>query len=171
MPVECSPRSPSDGKDPLRSAALALLCAGGVFAIVVVGLLSLMRLALPTSSAPDWKERGVRLGLSEDEVKRSFVDADAGDWTSVTSCRGHSLEWTRRRPGVPTRWARFELHGGWLVALRVHTDERLPAPRAQRTAAAVRQDKPFEDGTATTIVALGCPTHAAEAEQIAQLVK
>ncbi|MGA7122771.1 MAG: hypothetical protein WBY94_21910 [Polyangiaceae bacterium] len=152
-------------------AGILLLFAGGICVLVMVGLMCVVRLAMPRSSASEWRERGVRLGMSEDELMRSFVDAEAGDWTKGWSCGGPSLEWTRRAAHAQTRWARFELHDGRLVALRIHSDQLLPDGRALETSAAVRQDIPYEDGTATTIVALGCPTHAAEAEQIARLVR
>jgi hypothetical protein len=69
-------------------------------------------------------------------------------------------------PGVPTRWARFEIHDGWLVAMRVHTDEPLAGVRTVQSASAVRQDRPFEGGTATTIVSRACSTHTTEADQM-----
>jgi hypothetical protein len=105
--------------------------------------------------------------MSAEQVKESFVDAASGDWSQDTACRGLSLEWTRKAPDAPTRWARFEFHEGWLVAMRLHTDGQASAAHAEQTVSAVRQERPYEGGTATTLVARGCTTHAAEADQIA----
>jgi hypothetical protein len=105
--------------------------------------------------------------MSAEQVKQSFVDAASGDWSQGTACRGLSLEWTRKDPGAPTRWARFEFHEGWLVAMRFHTDGRASAAHAEQTVSAVRQDRPYEGGTPTILIARGCSTHAAEADQSA----
>jgi hypothetical protein len=156
-----------------RDLAVGLLAACTAFALVVAGLASALSLGVPGD--PAWVERGVKLGMSEEQVKQSFLDGAAGDWRRATTCRGPSLEWTRKQGArsttspdeAPTRWARFELHDGWLVAMRLHVDDALSAPRAEQTASAVREDRPYEGGTATTIIARGCSTHAAEAERIA----
>ncbi len=145
-----------------RTTASSIL----VFAFALTGLaLAFSRIA--SGGASEWSERGVALGMTEAQVRLSFRDAAAGAWTDAPSCRGPALEWTRTQPGPGTRWARFELHDGWLVAMRLHTDAPSGPPHAAQTWSAVRQDRPFEGGTATTVVARGCPTHAAEADEIA----
>jgi hypothetical protein len=152
-----------------RRFARVLLIAAAVFTIVVASLSLVLWRALPRSSQGDWSERGVSLGMSESQVRNSFVDAAAGEWTQTTACGGPSLEWTRKKPGVPTRWARFEMHDGLVAAMRVHSDGQAGAPRARQGAFAVRRDRLYDGGTATTILARGVPTYAAEAEQIARL--
>jgi hypothetical protein len=99
-------------------------------------------------------------------VRESFLDGAAGEWRQVQACGGPALEWTRTRPAVTTRWARFEIHDGLLVAMRVQTDEPLAQVQTVKSASVVRQDRPFDGGTATTIVSRACSTHAAEAEQL-----
>ncbi|MGA7119248.1 MAG: hypothetical protein WBY94_04080 [Polyangiaceae bacterium] len=151
-----------------RRATAFFAAALGVFVAVVATLSFALSLALPSRGKADWSERGVRLGMSEAQVRRSFVDADAGDWTRTTVCGGPSLEWTRMKPGVPTRWARFELHDGWLVAMRIHSDGHASSPRIEQAFFGVRRDRPFQGGVATTIIARGPPAYAAEVEQIAR---
>ena len=151
-----------------RRATLFFAAAGGVFVAVVAALSLALSLALPRPGKADWSERGVRLGMSEAQVRQSFVDAAGGNWTRTTACGGPALEWTRMKAGVPTRWARFELHDGWLVAMRIHSDGHASAPRTERASFAVRRDRPFQNGVATTIIARGPPAYAAEVEQIAR---
>lgn len=149
-----------------RFATLVFLSACGAVAIVATGLtLVLWRFAAAPDSR-EWTQRGVALGMPVELVRESFVDGAAGEWKQVTACGESALEWTRDRPGVPTRWARFEIHDGWLVAMRVHTDEPLAGVRTVQSASAVRQDRPFEGGTATTIVSRACSTHTSEADQM-----
>jgi hypothetical protein len=54
-----------------------------------------------------------------------------------------------------------------VVAIRVHTDDLSLPEGAVQTPTAVRQVRRSEGGNAVTLIARGCVTHAAEAEQIA----
>jgi hypothetical protein len=139
------------------------------FTLVVGIFVGALTLGSSSAGARDWSERGVTLGMSEAEIVRAFADGSSGDWARVDGCRGKALEWTRRSVGVPTRWARFELHEGVLVAMRVHSDEKTTAVTAKKGWGAVRAARPYDGGRATTVIARGCPTHAAEADAIASL--
>jgi hypothetical protein len=149
-----------------RIATLVFLAGCGALAIVATGLSLVLSRITSTADEGDWTQRGVSLGMTAVIVRESFLDGAAGEWRLVTACGGTGLEWTRSRPGVPTRWARFELHDGLLVAMRVHTDEPLSGMRTLQSTSAVRQDRPFEGGTATTILSRACSTHAAEVDQM-----
>jgi hypothetical protein len=149
-----------------RAAMVLLLATGGTFAAIVAVLSFFLSLAVPKPGKSDWSQRGVGLGMTEAQVRRSFVDASAGEWRRSTACGGPSIEWTRSKPGVPTRWARFELHDGWVVAMRLHSDGQAAGSRSEVRSFAVRRDRPFQGGLATTIIARGPAAYAVEVDQI-----
>jgi len=167
MPDECSPGSTSGRRPWSRAAITGAAAVVLIFAGVVLGLRIGLALILAGPSEPAWSERGVSLGMSEEQVQRTFADRAAGTWSREVSCGGIDLEWRRTDARAPTRWARFEFHEGGLVAIRIHSDDVSSGQRAEQTAAAVRQRRPFEGGTATTILTRTCISHRAEAEQIA----
>jgi hypothetical protein len=161
-----SPGSNGSRSPGRRVAAFVLLSACGVLAIVATGLSLVLTRLTSASDSGTFSQRGVALGMPAGIVRESFLDGAAGEWRQVQACGGPALEWTRTRPAVTTRWARFEIHDGLLVAMRVHTDEPLAQVQTVKSASVVRQDRPFDGGTATTIVSRACSTHAAEAEQL-----
>jgi hypothetical protein len=154
----------------LRSNGLAarvVISISGVVVAAVVGWRFCRAPAGPSGTTSS--ERGVSLGMSEAQVRSSFIDARAGDWTRTTACGGPSLEWTRATAGVPTRWARFELHDGWVAAIRIHEDGQGHIPRVEQTPSAIRRDRLYQGGIATTIIARGPAVYAAEVDQISRL--
>jgi hypothetical protein len=152
----------------LRRSAFAIVVMVATFTLVVGVMVSALTLE---RSAGSWNERGVKLGMSEGEIVRAFADGRGGEWKRVVACRGVALEWTRRAGGVPSRWARFEMHEGVLVAMRVHSDDKATGVVAETGWGAVRAARPYQGGMATTVIARGCATHAAEADEIASLAR
>lgn len=161
-----TPRAPvvSRFRRELRLVTLAL-------AILVVAK-GVLGLALPRSwlaslqSAP---VRGVRLGMTMEDARASFEDGAAGDWSTPPGCYAPALEWSRAAIGATqTRWARFELHQGLVVAIRVLSDAPPPPTRhVEVTPAVVSETRAGADGsTSTTVLARGCEMHAAEVRQL-----
>lgn len=144
-----------------------LLFTCAVAALLGVALPTLLDRLAGTEAEAVWTERGVRLGMSEEQVRAAFVDSESGAWVRGRACGGPSLEWTRTSAGSPTGWARFELHEGMVVAMRLHLDGVERPPRAEQARSAVRQVRHADGGAAVTVIARGCSTHRAEAEQIA----
>ncbi len=169
MPAEPSAAS-SDGTDgpaPRRETRATAVGVGLLALVVFSAFRELVAPAGVGATAVSAPFHGVSLGMSADQVRRTFVEGTGGEWALVTACGGPALEWTRRDPARSVRWARFEMHDGFLVAIRAHTEEPRRSASALQSLSAVREDRPFEGGTATTLVSRVCETHAAEAEQLA----
>ena len=148
----------------LAVGALAIAAmVGGVVGTCILGA----RVAVPRVQQTRWNGRGVWLGMSPAEVVRSFADASDGAWSRAVGCSGVALEWERMDPRAPTRWARFEFHDGQLVAVRMRVDDASPRPAVVKTSEIVMQRRPYQGGSAITVLARTCRSHSAEAEQIA----
>jgi len=167
MPDGCSPASTSNRSRWPRAALTGAVALVLVFAAAVLGMWGGLALVVGRRAEPLWSERGVSLGMSEEQVEHAFADRASGDWSRTAGCGGVALEWRRTEACASARWARFEFHEGVLVAIRLHSDDAAAPEHAEQTSTAVRQRRPFEGGTATTILSRTCLTHTAEAEQIA----
>ena len=114
----------------------------------------------------------VRLGMTADEVRSRFSPGGAGAWRIEASPGGEAvLTWgaTAREPVVRT--ARFEIHGGILVAVRALVRGEAPkahGPAVEASHAVVVGRRPEGSDLVTlTILARDCPTHADEARALA----
>jgi hypothetical protein len=171
MRVACSRASGSARKAKARAVAgsryrRALHLLGLALAIVVVANGALSRSWL--ASLDSRPVRGVRLGMSPESARAAFADDSAGDWSSPPGCCGTTLEWSRANANATqTRWARFEFHQGFLVAIRVLSDASPPTRQVEVTPVAVAETRPGADGsTSTTVLARGCKMHGAEVRQL-----
>lgn len=158
--LQMRPRLP---EIPAMSAALF------AFVLTVTGLCVVLPLARRGPRSSDWIVHGVALGMSEREVRTYFVDAAHGTWSLVAGCSGPGLEWFRRDPQAPARWARFEFRDGVLVAMRVRGEHEPYGPPVEATATAVRKQHQNAAGSEVALIDRACVEHRAEAEQLARL--
>jgi hypothetical protein len=114
---------------------------------------------LETMSAPVPTVRGVRLGLTPDEVR---AQRGGGEWTTQVQASGDlALE----RAGE-----RYEFHEGRLVAASLDVAANDPegaGPARLLTASSVLVRQPTASGVRLRLVSRDCPTHAEEARRLA----
>ncbi|MCB9619018.1 MAG: hypothetical protein H6724_06155 [Sandaracinus sp.] len=143
----------------VAAAALALVLPAG-WALVRVAA----RDADPTAAL------GVRLGMTASDVRARAQLPEGGTWSTSTTEDGTLLlDWSHDDPTAFVRDARFEVHEGALVAVRasVRDASRLPGDRQIRSAEAVADARPHDDGTTRyRLVARNCPVHAREVAEI-----
>lgn len=107
--------------------------------------------------------------MTMEQARAAFVDGAAGEWSTPPGCCGVSLEWSRSAvEATETRWARFELHRGLVVAIRALSDAPPPPTRhVEVTPESVSETRAGADGsTGTTVLARGCEMHASEVRQL-----
>lgn len=106
---------------------------------------------------------GVRLGMTADEIRARIDEAHDGTW----SASADSGEWVLEHTQGDTH-ARFELHDGQLMAIRV--DAPLTAALAgaplEVTEGTVLTRREHDGRIAWTLLSRSCPTHRAEAEAL-----
>ncbi len=112
--------------------------------------------------------RGVRLGMTAEQVRARFDEGRPA--TFRTEIAGEDLVLVRSPTSTVDREARFEIHEGMLVAVRLDLPEDAPevaeAPRT--TALSVFARLPADPGRARLVLlSRQCPTHA---EEVARLL-
>jgi hypothetical protein len=155
------------GGRPGRRGRIALAALVAVALPVTVAAGHLCR--APKGPPQSFETRGVVLGMTEEDAARSFVDSHAGAWSAPSGCDGFALEWNRRDPHAMTRWMRFELRDGRVVAVRAHVDGASPATVAEATPSAVRVVRPDGDGTSITLVSRQAKDYRGEARELIRL--
>lgn len=161
-PQEVEPR-----RGVLQILVLGLLVLGTVASALYTGLYLTGGLHDPR----DWVVEGVSLGMTPAEVKANFKEGAHGDWLDKTGCDGLAYEWKRKTegpaPASGITWARMEFHDGLLVAYRVKLDHHTRKRLVEVMSAAVREERATPEGETITILSRSCPSHQAEAEQLA----
>ncbi|MDQ3032906.1 MAG: hypothetical protein M3Y87_10850 [Myxococcota bacterium] len=112
--------------------------------------------------------RGVRLGMSAEQVRARFEDGAPASWR--TEIAGGDLALIRAPGGSLDRESRFELHNGMLVAIRLDLPDDAPEASGETlaiTPGSVTERAPAEPGrVALSVLARDCPTHAEEVSRI-----
>lgn len=107
---------------------------------------------------------GIALGMTPREVRERFKTAVPGQWRFVAG-DDPALEWLPSGPSSVER-ARFEFHGGMLVAVRLLLSAADPAAQGARlgvSTASVLARRGLTDGRVELVLlARDCPTHAEE---------
>lgn len=140
--------------------ALAVLLA---LSIAALGALAL-RLVGALSADPRPSVAGVRLGMTADEVRERVDERGPGEWTSSVVLGDWVLE---HRAGEER--ARFEIHEGQLVAIRLDgpASADLPTePRFVVTPGSVLVRDTDAGRVRITLLSRACPTHHDEAESL-----
>ena len=122
------------------------------------------RWAAALSSDPRLSVRGIRLGMTADDVRRRVDEHGPGEWTSRLD-RG---DWVLEHD-APTETSSFELHEGQLVAIRYDApaDADLGAgPEFEMTRGSVLTRRIQSGRVRITLLSRDCPTHHDEAEQL-----
>ncbi|MCA9530172.1 MAG: hypothetical protein KC543_08545 [Myxococcales bacterium] len=116
---------------------------------------------------------GVRLGMTAQDIRTGF--ALPGAWRSEAGALGEGpgaivLEWRPADPVTsPVRAARFELHDGFLVALRAQlapSSAIADGPAFDVNDQVVRHRERVAAGVRYTVLARSCPTHADEVQRL-----
>jgi hypothetical protein len=136
-----------------------VLAALAVFAVIASGV------AVASRSLSDTRPSiyGVRLGMTADEV-RARVDARGeGAWSASAASGDWVLEHVRGGDR-----ARFELHDGQLMAIRIDAiaSPELDGAPLDVTPSTVLRRQRSGDRIAWTLLSRACPTHSAEAEAL-----
>jgi hypothetical protein len=135
----------------------------GVWLVVAVGFFG-YRWAAAISADPRLSVRGLRLGMTADDVRSRVDETGPGEWTSRLD-RG---DWVLVHE-APNETSSFELHEGQLVAIRYEApaDADLGAgPEFEMTRGSVLT-RHLEGGRVRiTLLSRDCPTHHDEAEQL-----
>lgn len=112
--------------------------------------------------------RGVRLGMTADQVRQRFERGAQASWR--TEIAGTDMTLIRAAGGSLDREARFEFHDGMLVAIRMDLPSEAPEASGDRIAispASVTSRTIILDGrTSLAVLARDCPTHAEEVSRI-----
>lgn len=115
---------------------------------------------LEAMSAPIPSIRGVRLGMTSDEIRTL---RSGGGWTTVVDASGDlALE----RPGE-----RYEFHEGLLVAATVelaHGEAEASGPARSVSSGSVLVRQTTQSGARLRLVSRVCPTHADEARRLVE---
>ena len=145
-----------------RRALWLPLAAAGLLAPIAWGLLHLFS---PQEPPADFMN--VRLGMTPAQVRARI--AQPGRFVSTTDAEGLLvLTWTPNDPADPVEEARFEVHDGMVVAIRVRLRQERPADLAIAPEY-VRRTSPGPNGGAElTLLARGCPLHE---EEVADLLR
>jgi hypothetical protein len=107
---------------------------------------------------------GVRLGMTADDVRARIDAREPGEWSSSVVAGDWVLEHR-----VADEAARFEIHEGQLVAIRVEgpTSADLPSePRFEVTPGSILVREPDRTRVRITLLSRACPTHHEEAEAL-----
>jgi len=160
-------------RDPSRRGAILRLALAGcaLFGVTSAAIWAGVTLSFPSSERLDSPNvHGVRLGMSGEAVRASFVDSLHGRWARTASCCGEGLEWARSPSDASkTRWARFDFRQGELVALHLAEDATggPPARRVDVSAGSVLEVRPGADGSVkTAVLARALPAYRAEVSEI-----
>ena len=120
----------------------------------------------PAASGPIY---GLRLGVSPSDTRRLFDPGVDGVFRASSFGEGLALEWEPSQPQARVRAARFEFHGGLLVAVRL----TLPAGASNEeelgvsaSASAVLSRSRVDGEERWIWIARSCPTHAGEARAL-----
>lgn len=136
-------------------------------AIVALGAL-LGSLLLPGSSPAIGEVRGVRLGMTPDQVRERFDRGAPSSWR--TEIAGTDLSLIRAPSGSLDREARFEFHEGMLVAMRFDLSADAPEasgdPITISTASVTARTRGQGGRVSLVVLARDCPTHAEEVSRI-----
>lgn len=140
-----------------------LAVSAALLASAAAALAALLR----SEPDPGWF-RGVRLGMSADQVRARFDAGAPASWRTEIS--GTDVALVRGPAGSLDREARFEFHDGMLVAMRLDLPASAPEARGEavlETPAAVIARASEEPGRVRLVaLARGCPTHADEVARI-----
>jgi hypothetical protein len=167
--------SDPDGAWAARSRGATILrlglAGGAVFVLATAGIWAALSLSFHRSKPLDSPSvDGVRLGMTSESARASFIDGALGRWASVQSCCGEGLEWTRgAQEGSAIRWAHFDFQQGRLVALHLAEDATGPhrGRRVEVSAGSVLEVRAGADGSVkTTLLALASTNHRAEVSEI-----
>jgi hypothetical protein len=142
-----------------RRAVVVLL----TFSIAALGALAL-RVVGALDVDPRPSVFGVRLGMTADEVRERVDARGPGEWSSSVVLG----DWVLEHRAGPEH-ARFEIHEGQLVAIRVEgpASSDLPTePRFAVTPGSVLLREPEAGGVRITLLSRACPTHHEEAERL-----
>lgn len=147
----------------LRGWQIALLVAPVLIATVAIVV------AIVGPGSPEVPTiRGVRLGMTADQIRERFDRGATAEWRTELS--GPDLALVRSPAGSLDREARFELHGGMLVALRLDLPPDAPesdGPNLATTPGSVLS-RAVETGgrVRLDLLARDCPTHAGEVARL-----
>lgn len=141
-----------------------------IAAVLAIGTLAACTPSEP--GAPDPSLVGVKLGMAPRDVRERFVPGAEGTWqTTVGSAADDTaIEWVGK-PGSRVEKATFEFHLGMLVAVRETTKGGGGTERVSATPKTVTLTRAKGDETEVTILSRDCPTHHAEAENLAKLAR
>lgn len=139
--------------------------------ILVPALLALLALvsSIVMPSGPEIPSvRGVRLGMTPDQVRERFEGGAAAAWR--TELAGTDLTLIRAPGGTLDRETRFEFHNGMLVAIRLDLPEGAAEGSGERlviTTGSVTERTASGPGRVQMrVLARDCPTHADEVSRI-----
>lgn len=108
--------------------------------------------------------RGVRLGMTPDQVRERFEGGAPASWR--TEIVGLDLSLIRAPGGSLDRETRFEFHSGMLVAMRLDLPDDAPEasgePIAISPGSVTARTNDGVGRVALTVLARDCPTHADE---------
>jgi hypothetical protein len=112
--------------------------------------------------------RGVRLGMTPEQVRSRFDARGASSWRSEV--RGTEIVMIRGPGGGLDRESRFDFHLGMLVAIRLDLPEGAPeaqGPPIESTQRSLVVRSRHQPGrVAVSVLARDCPTHADEVARI-----
>jgi hypothetical protein len=136
--------------------------------LVCVALAAIaLRTALPASTPPP-TVRGVRLGMTAEQVRSRFEQGAPASWRTEVS--GSDVALVRGPGGSLDREARFELHSGMLVAVRLDLPAAAPeaqgAPLETTPGSVIARDAASGGRVRFRLIARDCPVHAAEVAAI-----
>lgn len=136
-----------------------VLAALTVLTVVVGGV----ELASRALEDPRPSFYGVRLGMTADDVRARVDERGEGTWSASPSSGDWVLEHTRG-----DEHARFELHDGQLMAIRVEAiaTAELEGEPLEVTESTVLRREVEGDRIVWTLLSRTCPTHRAEAEAL-----
>jgi len=114
---------------------------------------------------------GVRLGMTIPQAKAGFDLGPKGQWSVAAGCEGGSLDWKPEdAASTSVRWARFEVHDGVVVALRLRLapdDPNAGGERLQTSDDAVAARETLGEGeVAVALLDRRCLEHAPEVSQL-----
>jgi len=145
-----------------------------VIAVALVGATgwSVASTVIGAANSEPTDVHGARLGLSASDLRSRFAPPERGAFRAAADAPATgdlALDWSADAPTSPLR-ARFEFHGGLLVAIRATlpaTHPLAPGPALSETAVSVLSRHENADQTVSlTILAKDCPTHAAEVRSL-----
>lgn len=114
---------------------------------------------------------GVHLGMTIAQAKVGFDLGPKGQWSVAAGCEGGSLDWKPEdAASTSVRWARFEVHDGVIVALRLRlapNDPSAEGERLQTSDAVIAARETLAEGeVAVALLDRQCLEHAPEVLQL-----